>query len=180
VTAPYYADLGTTPYDPAQANALLDRAGWVRGADGIRAKGGVRLELRVASQSGRSDVDAQLALVRADWERIGVGLTIRHYPPALMFAPPQQGGIIYGNTWDVITFAWAADTFGDFSGIYGCKSFPPAGPNNIRWCNKTAQTAMDALLVHYKQSERNADVNALKHYHPNNVTPFDNMMNVDI
>ena len=123
-----------------------------------------------------------------------------------MFAPQQQGGITYGDTWDVIAFAWAADTFGDFSAIYGCQSAPPAGQNNLRWCNKTAQAAMDALFGHYEQSQRNADVKVLmqefvkdvpsivsfvhidlfaynkdlKNYRPNNITPFDNMMNVDI
>jgi peptide/nickel transport system substrate-binding protein len=32
-------------FDPARANALLDAAGWVRGAGGIRAKGGERLKM---------------------------------------------------------------------------------------------------------------------------------------
>ncbi|HZT11887.1 MAG TPA: hypothetical protein VFA29_03755, partial [Candidatus Baltobacteraceae bacterium] len=80
------------------------------------------------------------------------------------------------------------------------------GQNNLRWCDRTAQHAMDALLAHYSQRERNADVRTvmerfiqeapsivcairedlfaynsdLKNYRPNNVTPFDNMMDVDI
>lgn len=206
VNAPYFVNLKTTPYDPVKANALLDAAGWTRGADGIRSKNGVRLDLTVATLAGRRDTDEQLALVRSDWQQIGVGLNVRHFPAAQMFAPLQQGGIVYGNTWDVIAFAWAADPLGDYSGIYGCRSFPPAGQNNLRWCNKTAQAAMDALLGHYDQSERDSDLEIvmrefvkdapsivsflrvdmfaynrdLKNYHPNNLTPFDNMMNVDI
>ncbi|MEA2689791.1 MAG: hypothetical protein QOD51_2398 [Candidatus Eremiobacteraeota bacterium] len=65
---------------------------------------------------------------------------------------------------------------------------------------------MDALVGHYEQSERIADLKVimrefikdapsivsflrvdlfaynsdLKNYHPNNITPFDNMMDVDI
>jgi peptide/nickel transport system substrate-binding protein len=206
VTAPYYVDLGTTQYDPAKANALLDRDGWKRGTDGIRAKNRVKLILNFATQAGRPDIDAQLDLLRNDWKQIGVRLNVHHYPAALLLAPLQQGGIIYGSSWDVITFSWAADTLGDFSSIYGCKAFPPAGQNDLHWCNKTAQHAMDALYGHYEQSMRNADINVLmrafikdvpsivsflrvdmfaynrdlKNYHPNNVTPFDNMMNVDI
>jgi peptide/nickel transport system substrate-binding protein len=206
VTAPYFVNLGTTPYDPAKANALLDVAGWARGPDGIRAKNGVKLDLNVAARAGLPLIDAQLKLVRNDWKRIGVGINVRHYPAALMFAPMQQGGVVYGDKWDVIYFTWAADTLGDYSAIYGCHSFPPAGQNNLRWCNKTAQGAMDALLEHYEQSQRNADTKVvmqefvkdvpsivsslrvdmfaynkdLKNYHPNNVTPFDNMMDVDI
>jgi peptide/nickel transport system substrate-binding protein len=206
VSAPYFVDLGTTPYDPAKANELLDQAGWTRGVDGIRVKNGVKLELNVATRAGAPDTDAQLDLVRNDWKQIGVGVDVHHYPAALMFAPLQQGGVVYGGKWDVITFAWAADPIGDYSAIYGCQAFPPAGQNNLRWCNKTAQSAMDALFGHYEQSQRNADVKImmqefvndvpsvvsflrvdmfaynkdLKNYHPNSVTPFDNMMDVDI
>ena len=206
VNAPYFVDMGATPYDPARANALLDRAGWKRGADGIRTKNGVKLDLNVAVLAGRPETDDQLELIRHDWNQIGVALNIHHYPPAAMFAPMQQGGVVYGDGWDVVTFAWAADPLGDYSQIYGCNSFPPTGQNDARWCNRTAQRAMDALFGHDEQSQRNADVKLimqgfvddvpsivsflrvdmfaynrdLKNYHPNNLTPFDNMMNVDI
>ena len=205
-TAPYFVDVGKTPYDPARANTLLDQAGWVRGADGIRAKNGARLDLVFASQMGRPDIDAQLELARADWKLIGVNVTVQHVPAAAMFAPAQKGGVVYGNGWDLITFAWGADPLGDFSSIYGCQAFPPAGQNNLRWCNKTAQRAMTALFGHYEQPRRTTDVRVvmqeftrdvpsivsylrvdlfaynrdLKNYRPNNLTPFDNMMDVDI
>lgn len=206
VKAPYYVNMGVTPYDPEKANALLDRAGWKRGTDGIRAKNGVKLVLAVASRVGTPDIDRQLAFVQKDWKQIGVALTMHHYPAAQMFAPAKQGGIVYGNMWDVTIFAWAADPIGDYSGTYGCNSFPPVGENTVRWCNKTAQGAMDALVGHYETTERIADLKImmhefvkdvpsivsslridlyaynrdLKNYHPNNVTPFDNMMDVDI
>jgi peptide/nickel transport system substrate-binding protein len=206
VTAPYHVDMEVTPYDPAKANALLDRAGWIRGADGIRAKNGVKLKLNLATRTGAPDTDAQIEIIRKDWKKIGVGMTVRHYPAPKLFLPMKQGGIIYGNSWDVVAFTWAADPLGDYSGIYGCHAFPPVGENDARWCNKTADAAMDALLGHYEQSERTADLKVmnrefvkdvpsivsflrvdlfaynkdLKNYHPNNLTPFDNMMDVDI
>ena len=40
------------PYDPARAAALLDEAGWVPGADGIREKDGQRLYLEYLTFSG--------------------------------------------------------------------------------------------------------------------------------
>jgi peptide/nickel transport system substrate-binding protein len=205
-SAPYSVDLGSTAYDPAKANAILDNAGWKRGPDGIRAKNGVKLALDVASRSGRPDVDAQLEVVRNDWKQIGVALEVHHYPAALMFAPPDRGGVVYGNKWDMVTFIWATDPIGDYSQIFGCQAFPPTGQNDARWCDPTAQRAMEALLGHYEQSQRNADVKIvmqafvkdvpsivafvredmfayntdLKNYRPNSLTPFDNMMNVDI
>jgi peptide/nickel transport system substrate-binding protein len=155
VTAPYHAGMGTTPYEPAKANALLDRAGWIRGGDGIRAKNGVKLDLAVAVGTGQPDTDKELAFVQSGWKRIGVALHVEHYPPALMFAPAKAGGIVYGGSWDIVVFAWAADPLGDYSGNYGCDAFPP-----------------DEDLFAYNKD--------LKNYDPNTITPFDNMMNVDI
>ena len=205
INAPYYVDMGTTPYDPAKANALLDQAGWTRGPDGVRAKNGVKFALNFAVVSGAPDTDRLVAFVAKDWQRVGVQVHVHHYSPSLYFAMGPDG-VINGNRWDAIVFAWAADAMGDYSGYYGCNVFPPVGWNNVRWCNKTAQAAMDALFGHFEQAQRTADVKAvmqqlirdtptivtsmrvdmfacnqdLKNYHPNDLTIFDNMMNVDI
>ena len=206
-TAPYWVGGDpTTPFDVAQANALLDKDGWVRGPDGVRAKDGVKLNLEFATTAGLPDVDEQIELIRSTWKQIGVNIDVRHYPTALMFAPLQEGGIIYNNKWDVVVFAWLNDAIGDYSQLYSCHGFPPLGQNNLRWCNPKAQAAMNALYTHYDQDQRNQDVRVvqeefvkdvpsivtslredliaynkdLKNFNPNNVTPFDNMMNVDI
>jgi peptide/nickel transport system substrate-binding protein len=204
--APYFVDLGTTPFDLARANNLLDAADWVRGADGVRAKNGVRLDLTLAVGSLGTQMDKGLSFVADQWRRIGVNLRIQHYPPTKLFAAASQGGIVYGSDWDVAYFAWAADPMGDYSGNYGCDQFPPQGGNDVRWCNRTAQSAMEAFYGHYNTSQRYADIKVvmeelvkdvpsvvtmmredlfaynrdLKNYSPNNVTPFDNMMDVDI
>ena len=205
-TAPYYHAEPLVPFDLAKANAMLDQDGWKRGPDGIREKGGVRLVLDWATTAGSQDADEQIELIRADWKQVGVDINLRHYPPALMFAPNSQGGVVYGNKWDVISFGWSNDAIGDYSTPYGCQSFPPNGQNGARWCNPKAQAAMDALYTHYDQEQRNRDVaqivdqmykdvpfiilktreelyaynKDLKNFHPNNVSPFDNMMDVDI
>jgi peptide/nickel transport system substrate-binding protein len=211
VTTPKNAPYAVTsirpdPFDIAKANALLDKDGWTRGPDGIREKNGVKLSLEYAVNSGSPDTDEGIELERSWWKQIGVDLTVRHYPIALMFAPLQQGGIVYSNKWDIVAFAWLNDAIGDMSAILSCRSIPPNGQNDTRWCNPRAQAAMDALFAHYDQTQRNGDVltveeqlvkdvpmfvtslredifaynSDLKNFHPNAITPFDNMMNVDI
>ena len=207
VSAPYYVSgYNVTPFDLGKANDLLDKNSWVRGSDGIRTKNGVRLALDVAVNTGSPDTDNQIELIRANWQKLGVGMNVRHYPVALMFAPLQQGGIVYSNKWDVIFFAWQNEAIGDYSQIYGCDVFPPNGQNDPRWCNQAAQASMNSLYRHYEQPQRNEDVKTfvrefvqdvpvivtserediyaynkdLKNFHPNGVTPFDNMMDVDI
>ena len=47
-----YVDLSEElAYDPAKANALLDEAGWARGADGIREKDGAHLRSACSSRA---------------------------------------------------------------------------------------------------------------------------------
>jgi peptide/nickel transport system substrate-binding protein len=205
--APYaVTSIPPVPFNIAQANALLDRGGWTRGPDGIRSKNGVKLLLDFATTSGSQDVDEQIELMRSWWKQIGVDLNVRHYPPAMMFAPLQQGGIVYSTKWDVIAFAWVNDAIGDMSPLYSCHSFPPNGQNDPRWCNARAQAAIDAVFGHYDQPQRNQDVlvleqelvkdvptivtslrediyaynKDLKNFHPNAITPFDNVMTLDI
>jgi peptide/nickel transport system substrate-binding protein len=194
------------PFDIAKGNAILDAAGWKRGADGVRSKNGVRLDLEFATSSGTPDTDRMIELLRTWWRQIGVNLTVKHYPSNLMFAPYQDGGIVYNGKWDVITFNWSDDPIGDFSFIYACDQIPPNGQNDIRWCNPVADKALHDLYGHYDQTQRNKDVSTweqqlkkdtptivldgvqdvfvfnkdLKNFHPGSVTQFDEIMDVDI
>ncbi len=80
-TSPYWDPaIKFKPMDVAQANAMLDKDGWKRGPDGIRAKNGVKLSLDFASTTGSPDVDTQIELIRQGWAQIGVGLSVKRYP----------------------------------------------------------------------------------------------------
>lgn len=207
-TAPYWdPSIKLVPFDIARANDVLDKAGWVRGPDGIRAKNGVKLDnLEFVTATGSPDTDEMIELIRSWWKQIGVSISVKHYPLDVLFEPVEQGGILYGGKWDVIVFAWFLDPIGDFSTIYGCGSIPPAGQNDLRWCNHKANNAMLGLYRHYEQLDRNKDdstvmkqligdvptvvtdgrediyiVNRdLHNFAPNGVSQFDDFMNVDI
>ncbi|MEA2665319.1 MAG: peptide/nickel transport system substrate-binding protein [Candidatus Eremiobacteraeota bacterium] len=196
----------TDPYDPAQAAKLLDQAGWKPGPDGIRTKNGHALNLVFATSTGTPDTDSMIELIRAEWKNVGVGLSVKRYPSPLMFAPYADGGIVYGGKWDVITFNWGGDPIGDLSSLYECKSIPPNGQNDPRYCNKTVSAAMEKFKLEYDEKKRQqyshviqsgiaqdtpiivldivedifAHNSDLKGFHPNQLSPFDDMMNVDI
>jgi peptide/nickel transport system substrate-binding protein len=67
----YDRTLVQSGYDPAAATAALDAAGWVPGANGIRAKGATPLSFTVQAQDTPENriVTAKL---QDDWRRIGV------------------------------------------------------------------------------------------------------------
>jgi len=198
--------IATTPFDLAQANALLDQAGWKRTGDATRTKNGKPLTIEFASNTGSPDTDTQIELIREWWKSIGVDLERRNYDTALLFAEPQNGGILYTGKFDVAIFAWYPSPGGDLSGIYGCANRSPHGQNIVDWCNRTAEAAMKRFLHSYDlETQRQADdvvqqqlvsdrptfvlnigedvfaMNSDLHgFHPNVVTAFDDMMNVDI
>lgn len=205
--APMYRHFDAIPHDPAQADALLDEAGWTRrDKDGIRTKNGKRLSLEYAIYTGAADVDTMVELIRSMWKAVGVEIQVKHYDTGLFFALAQNGGISYGGKFDVESFYWGGDPIGDLSGLYGCNFIPPNGQNVTRWCDKRFDDDMAHFKVLYDPKERQPylddavgrvidqvptivtfiedDISAfgdgLTGFHPNALSPFDDFMHVDI
>jgi peptide/nickel transport system substrate-binding protein len=197
--------IATTPFDIVRANALLEAAGWRRNGD-YREKNGQPLTLELASTTGSPDVDTLIELVRSWWKSIGVEVERHDYDPALLFAEPQSSGIIFGGKFDVAMFSWQPNPTGDMARLYSCASNAAWGMNVPRWCNSTADAAMSKFFLTYDLDEQkrlndivqqqlvldvptfvlritedlfamNSD---LQNFHPNAVTAFDDMMDVDI
>lgn len=70
--------------DIAGANKLLDDAGWVKGADGIRAKDGVRLSMLYQTSTNAVRQDFQ-ALIKQWWSEIGVETELRNIDGSVFF-----------------------------------------------------------------------------------------------
>lgn len=62
-------------YNPAEADRLLDTAGWVRGKDGVRYKDGTKLQLALYYHSGR-EYDRVAKQLAAFWRTVGVATTL--------------------------------------------------------------------------------------------------------
>ncbi|MCE2519352.1 MAG: peptide ABC transporter substrate-binding protein [Alphaproteobacteria bacterium] len=66
------------------ANRLLDEAGWLPGADGVRQKNGVRLEIVYQTSTNAVRQDFQ-ALIKHWWSRIGVDTELRNIDASVFF-----------------------------------------------------------------------------------------------
>ncbi len=73
-------------YDPDKAKAILDQAGWKPGAGGIREKDGVKLEFTNSTTAGNHLREQVQQLLQQDWQDLGVNMTIKNLPPAVMWA----------------------------------------------------------------------------------------------
>ncbi len=72
-------------YDPTKARQLLDQAGWVPGADGIRSKGGVPAVLTITTTTGDKVREQVEQVLLDEWKQIGVKLEIRNIPSSILF-----------------------------------------------------------------------------------------------
>ena len=83
----YYfnADLPKHDYDPGKAKALLDEAGWMPGANGVREKDGVRLAFTNSTTSGNHLREQAQQFFQQSFKDIGVEMTISNLPPAVMW-----------------------------------------------------------------------------------------------
>src|SRR5260370_31031063 len=62
-------------FDKAKAESLLDRAGWAKGSDGIRAKGGQKLKFTMITNAGNKQRESMLTVMQQSWKDIGVDAT---------------------------------------------------------------------------------------------------------
>ena len=64
-------------FDKAGAEKLLDAAGWAKGSDGIRAKGGVRMSFELNTNAGNKVRENLIQVMQQQWKDIGVEATPR-------------------------------------------------------------------------------------------------------
>ena len=99
-TTPLYADLSpTVAFDAAKARSLLDSAGWVPGADGIRARNGTRLSFAITWFANAATNQPTLELIQQQLKAVGIEVTLRQLQIAQVTQAQQSGDFdaFWGN-----------------------------------------------------------------------------------
>lgn len=68
----------------AEARRLLDSAGWVPGADGIRVKNGVRFAAKLLTLANRPELPPMAAALQAQFKQIGLDISIEVGPSTII------------------------------------------------------------------------------------------------
>ncbi len=79
----------TCGFDLAKANQLLDDAGWRKGADGIRAKDGVKLQLTLRTTVG-SLREKEEQVLKAAFTQAGIGVTLANVDASVFYGQPDN------------------------------------------------------------------------------------------
>jgi peptide/nickel transport system substrate-binding protein len=143
------------PHDPVQARELLAQAGWLPGADGVRARNGQRLSVEIASVAGatvRADVEQ---LVQADLRPVGVEIQVRNYPANLLFAPLGANGVLASGKFDMALYGWSYTVPDpDDTATLGPKSLPPNGVNYAFYVDRQLGDWQRAGRISYDPAQR--------------------------
>ncbi|HEU4989940.1 MAG TPA: peptide ABC transporter substrate-binding protein [Gemmatimonadaceae bacterium] len=141
---PFPASLATAdtslrlpPYDPAYAAALLDSAGWAAGANGVRAKNGKPLAVRLLVPTSSAFRMSYAVLVQDALRKAGIKVDIdaEQFPS---FVAKQTAG-----NFDLVLAGYGTDpNAGGAKQNWGSTAVPPAGFNYLHYRGP----AFDALL----------------------------------
>ena len=92
--------------DLVAAAKLLDGAGWVKGADGIRSKGGTRLSVKLIYPSGNDNRRDTVLLATAMAKEAGIELVPTLIPSADYFSK-----YVLVSNFEMAIFAWVGTNF---------------------------------------------------------------------
>lgn len=89
-------DAATLDYNLAEAEALLQSAGWQRQADGLRRRGEQRLAFTLSTYAMRPELLPLATVMQAQWRKIGVDVTIETVMPERILQKSRHGSLELG------------------------------------------------------------------------------------
>ncbi|MBV8116335.1 MAG: peptide ABC transporter substrate-binding protein, partial [Candidatus Eremiobacteraeota bacterium] len=152
----YTTDVTHYPFDPAKAKALLDADGWKVGPDGVRVKGGQRLEFTLSTQTESTYGKALQTVLQRMWRDVGAQADIKNYPTSQFFEN-STNGILQGGHFDAAGYSWIGAADPDDNPIYSADNMAPRGQNTMMWNNAIATAAMADALKTVDQARRKRD-----------------------
>jgi peptide/nickel transport system substrate-binding protein len=152
--------LDVCKFDLNAANAELDKAGWVKGSDGIRAKGGMKLKI-VYQTTVNSVRQSTQAILKADWEKVGFSVELKSVPSTTFFTNTSPDGA--NHFWadvEMYTNSGDPDPTSYFSSGWTCKNATGKANNwnsgnYNRYCNPEFDKIVDQLRTETDQNKRN-------------------------
>lgn len=146
-------------YDARAAAALLDEAGWTRGADVMRSKDGRRLQVQIIARNDEPAVIATAVYEQQALTELGVGVSIKTYIPSQFVdvtGPATQG------RFNMLIERQLANLDPDASNWVACDQREPHGNNLARYCRPEVDRLDSDALRTFDRKRRLADYAAVQ------------------
>ncbi len=136
--------------DLAKANSILDAAGWAKGADGVRAKGGVTANIQLCTTTRQVRQDT-LALVAGWLKDVGIAAKVVPVQSSVIFGsytgtPADTNCNLAHGTFDVAEHAFvpSPDPLTNYVTYYST-TVEPKGSNDAKVNDPAIDKALDAV-----------------------------------
>jgi peptide/nickel transport system substrate-binding protein len=117
-------------YDQTEANSLLDKAGWTKGSDGVREKGGKKLTLKYSIVGDDPTTIAEAKAINSMLKTVGATVTIDQHPSS------DFSKVFLGGQFDLFGLGFASsDPFGF---AYFCQIFCKDSSLNVSQTGKAS------------------------------------------
>jgi peptide/nickel transport system substrate-binding protein len=149
-------DVKKYKYDPAQAAALLDAAGWKLGADGLRRDAaGKPLAFELMSTAGDRTRELVEQVLQSQWKAVGVDVRIKNEPARVLFGETISKRKFTGLT----LFAWLSSPENVPHTTLHSTMVPTeangwAGQNYANYRNPELDDLMDCLEIELDRGKR--------------------------
>jgi peptide/nickel transport system substrate-binding protein len=151
----YQAGSARYDFNPSLAEQGLDRAGYVRGADGVRAKDGQRLSFKFWSTPAPFR-PGLMAMLKDQLAQVGIELNVDVFPSATFFdLQPSAPQALVARQFEIVEFAWVSAYDPGLDALYSLHSASvPARTNAYRGGNygNYKNPRSDVLLNQTQQS----------------------------
>lgn len=119
-------DMKPRPFDPEKAKQLLDQAGWKPGADGIRAKDGAKLRLKITTTTGNKLREMVQQVLVAQLKKVGIELYIENVPSAVLFGSWANDADRKKGRYDIMMYTTGPgiDPHQQFEGYFHSRNIP--------------------------------------------------------
>jgi peptide/nickel transport system substrate-binding protein len=156
------------PYDPEEANRLLDEAGWVdTNGDGVRDKDGVELSLTYGTTTREIRQDTQ-AVAQQQLAEVGVQVELLNYDSDIFFGGYGDGGPAATGELDMFEYSTVASFPDPDTYEWLCSEVPsdenPQGGNWMAYCDETLDGLFQAQATQVDLAERIATFNEITRY----------------
>ncbi len=145
------------PYDPEEAQRLLDEVGLTDSdGDGIRERAGEPVTLELLTTDGAPLRDQVAERFTADMTALGIRVTVRALPVQELYS---RDGPLFRREFQVAQFAWIASVDPGGLALWSCTAVPTennswTGNNFAGWCFREADQAIRTANTSLDQAER--------------------------
>jgi peptide/nickel transport system substrate-binding protein len=153
------ASLPVCKFDVAAASKLLEDNGWVKGSDGVRAKGGIKLKILYGTTNVSLRQKTQ-DILKKGWTDAGFSVELKSVPASVFFTNTSPDGA-NKMFYDVTMYTNGTDPDPTtYMSSWTCKNVTAKAnnwnsPNYHRYCNPAYDALVDQLRKETDAAKRN-------------------------